>query len=117
MPELPEVETIRNALRNGGRGGESVVGRRIEDSHLLWDRTLAEPKPGEFRQRILGQNISDVGRRGKYLMLEFPSETLLIHLRMSGDLVIENQADPVAPHHRLMLYFDGDLRLAFNDTR
>jgi formamidopyrimidine-DNA glycosylase len=117
MPELPEVETIRNALRNGGRGGESVVGRQVRDSHLLWARTLAEPKPDEFRQRILGQEVRDVGRRGKYLMLEFTVDTLLIHLRMSGDLVVENQVDPVAPHHRLMLDFDGDLRLAFNDTR
>jgi formamidopyrimidine-DNA glycosylase len=117
MPEMPEVETIRNALRNGGRGGESVVGRRVEDSHLLWERTLAEPEPKEFRQRILGQNVDDVGRRGKYLMLEFPGETLLIHLRMSGDLIVEKQADPVAPHHRMMLDFEGGLRLAFNDTR
>jgi formamidopyrimidine-DNA glycosylase len=117
MPELPEVETIRNALRNGGRGGESVVGRRVQDSHLLWERTLAEPEPDEFRQRILGQKVSDVGRRGKFLILEFPVDKLLIHLRMSGDLVVEDQAEPVAPHHRLMLDLEGGLRLAFNDTR
>jgi formamidopyrimidine-DNA glycosylase len=117
MPELPEVETIRNALRNGGRGGESVVGRHVEDSHLLWERTLAEPKPEEFQQRILGQKVRDVGRRGKFLLLEFPDETLLIHLRMSGDLLIEKQADPVAPHHRLMLDLEDGIRLAFNDTR
>jgi formamidopyrimidine-DNA glycosylase len=117
MPELPEVETIRNALRNGGRGGESVVGRRVQKSHLLWERTLAEPTAEEFHQRIFGQVVKDVGRRGKYLMLDFPVDTLLIHLRMSGDLVVEKQAEPVAPHHRLMLDLEGGLRLAFNDTR
>ena len=117
MPELPEVETIRNALRNGGRGGESLVGRRVEDSHLLWERTLAEPEPEEFERRILGKKVSDVGRRGKFLLVEFPGETLLIHLRMSGDLIVEKQSDPVAPHHRLMLDFEDGLRLAFNDTR
>jgi formamidopyrimidine-DNA glycosylase len=117
MPELPEVETIRIALRDGGRDGKSVVGRRVEDSHLLWERTLAEPAPEEFRQRILGKIVADVGRRGKYLKLEFPEQTLLIHLRMSGDLLVEKQSDPVAPHHRLMLDLEGGLRLAFNDTR
>ncbi len=117
MPELPEVETIRNALRNGGRGGESVIGRRVEDSQLLWERTLAEPEPKAFHQRIHNQKVKDVGRRGKFLMLEFPDETLLIHLRMSGDLLVEKQSDPVAPHHRLMLELEGGLRLSFNDPR
>jgi formamidopyrimidine-DNA glycosylase len=117
MPELPEVETIRNALRNGGRGGDSVVGCRVEDSHLLWERTLATPDPDNFRQRILGQRVEDVGRRGKFLLLEFLDETLLVHLRMSGDLLVEKQVDPVALHHRLMLDFEGGMRLSFNDTR
>ena len=117
MPELPEVETICNALRNGGRGGESVIGRRVEDSHLLWEGSLAEPTALEFRERILGQIVRDVGRRGKYIMMQFSDDTLLIHLRMSGDLVIEKQTEPVAPHHRMMLDLDGGIRLAFNDTR
>ncbi len=117
MPELPEVETICNALRNGGRGGASVIGRRVEDSHLLWEGSLAEPTALEFRERILGQIVREVGRRGKYIMMQFSDDTLLIHLRMSGDLVIEKQTEPVAPHHRMMLDLDGDIRLAFNDTR
>lgn len=117
MPELPEVETIRSALRDGGRGGVSIIGRRVQDSHLLWDRTLAEPSPAEFRERILGRTIKDVGRRGKYLLMDFSTHTLLFHLRMSGDLVVEDREQPVAPHHRLMLDLEGGIRLAFNDTR
>jgi formamidopyrimidine-DNA glycosylase len=117
MPELPEVETIRNALRQGGRGGVSVVGRRVKASHLLWERTLAEPSPGEFCQRIIGQFIQDVNRRGKYLLLNLSADALLVHLRMSGDLFVENQEAPVEPHHRLMLDLDGGIRLVLNDTR
>jgi formamidopyrimidine-DNA glycosylase len=117
MPELPEVETICIALRNGGRGGESIIGRRVEESHLLWEGSLAEPTPIEFHERILGQIVEDVRRRGKYIILNFSDDTMLIHLRMSGDVVIEEQTDPVAPHHRMMLDLDGDIRLAFNDTR
>ena len=117
MPELPEVETIRLALKNGGRGAESIVGRRVQESCLLWERTLAEPTPDEFQERILGQVVSDVDRRGKFLLMRLSADTLLIHLRMSDDLIVESQSQPAAAHHRLWLDLDGDLRLAFNDTR
>ncbi len=117
MPELPEVETICIALRNGGRGGESIIGRRVKESHILWEGSLTEPTPIEFRERLHGQKIEDVRRRGKFIMLILSGNTLLIHLRMSGDVVIEGQTELVAPHHRMMLDLDGGIRLAFNDTR
>jgi formamidopyrimidine-DNA glycosylase len=117
MPELPEVETIRLALKKGGRGAESIVGRRVLESCLLWERTLAEPTPKEFQERISGQEIDDIDRRGKFLLLKLNSDTLIIHLRMSGDLNIVKQSEPLAPHDRMWLGLDGDLRLAFNDTR
>ena len=117
MPELPEVETIRLALKKGGRGAESIVGRRVLESCLLWEKTLAEPTPVEFQDRVADQQIDDIDRRGKYLLLKLNSDTLLIHLRMSGDINIVMQSEPVAPHDRMWLGLDGDLRLAFNDTR
>jgi formamidopyrimidine-DNA glycosylase len=117
MPELPEVETIARALRLGGRGGPALAGRRIQAAHLLWLRTLAEPGPAEFEQRILGQPVLDIGRRGKFIRFQLDPDTLLIHLRMSGDLLVEPQSAPIAPHHRLTLDLEGELRLAFNDPR
>jgi formamidopyrimidine-DNA glycosylase len=117
LPELPEVETIRRALQGGGRGSPPVVGRRVLDSLLLWDRTLATPTPEEFQARLPGQVIESVGRRGKFLILNLSQDTLLIHLRMSGDLWVEPAGAPLAPHHRLVLMLEGGLNLAFNDTR
>ena len=117
MPELPEVETIRKALHQGGRDSPPVTGRRILDSRLFWERTLAEPTPEEFRARLPGQVITGVGRRGKFLLLNLTPDTLLVHLRMSGDLWVEPAEAPLAPHHRMVLFLDGGLRLAFNDTR
>ena len=117
MPELPEVETIRRALRDGGRDGPPLVGRRVQAAHLLWERTLAVPSPAEFQRRITGQTIQDVGRRGKFLLFSLSPDVLLIHLRMSGDLLVEPDSAPLAAHHRLVLDLDGDLRLAFNDPR
>lgn len=117
MPELPEVETIASILRQGNDDQPPVTGRQVLDAHLLWERTLAAPSSAEFKTRIVGQTIVDSGRRGKYLLLPLSSDTLIIHLRMSGDLFVEPVTQPPAPHHRLMLDLDGRLRLAFNDTR
>jgi formamidopyrimidine-DNA glycosylase len=117
MPELPEVETIATILRQGKDDQPSVTGRQILAALLLWERTLATPTPTEFETRIVGQTILDSGRRGKYLLLPLSNDTLIIHLRMSGDLVVESVDQQPAPHHRLLLDLEGDVRLAFNDTR
>ncbi len=117
MPELPEVETISRVLREGGPDSPPLLGRVIVGSDLLWQRTLVYPTPDEFADRIMGQIIEDIGRRGKYLLLRLDTDTLLFHLRMSGDLVLESAGEPPGIHHRLTLDLDNGNRLAFNDTR
>jgi len=117
MPELPEVETIAAGLRQGRNGSPSLIGKRIQGARLLWERTLAEPAPRVFQQRIRGQVIQDIDRRGKFLVFHLTQDALLIHLRMSGDLWVEAGDAPLAPHHRLVLDFQDGSRLAFNDTR
>ena len=117
MPELPEVETIARRLRNGSVDDPPLLGRTIANAELLWERTLAAPQVQEFYQRISGQTIAAIGRRAKYLLIHLDAETLIIHLRMSGDLMVEKTTDPVATHHRMLLNFTDGIRLAFNDTR
>jgi formamidopyrimidine-DNA glycosylase len=117
MPELPEVETFRRKFLYGDTENPSLVGKRITGANLLWERTLETPSPKEFKNRIIGQTIQDFGRRGKYLLTHLSQETLVIHLRMSGDLILQNPGNPIAKHHRLTLNLDSDLLLAFNDTR
>lgn len=131
MPELPEVETIVRALRRSptdehlaaDRPWPSLLGLTITGAELLWERTLAAPSPPEFFARLPGQRVERIGRRGKFLLLELSRDTLLIHLRMTGDLRVEPQQDraghplPLAPHDRAVFYFAEGLRLAFNDAR
>jgi formamidopyrimidine-DNA glycosylase len=117
VPELPEVETIAASLRLGAGSQPSLLGRQIERAHLLWERSLATPSPAEFQSRIAGQTIRSIGRRGKYLLFSLSEDFLLIHLRMSGDLLVEQAGTPYAPHHRLILDLTDGLRLAFNDAR
>lgn len=117
MPELPEVETIAATLRLGKGDQPSLLERVILGAQVLWERTLVTPTPQEFSQRIVGQKIEDIGRRGKFLVFRLSREVLLVHLRMSGDLWVEPHTVPLAPHHRLILDLEGGLRLAFNDAR
>jgi formamidopyrimidine-DNA glycosylase len=118
MPELPEVETIARSLREGRLNEPSILDRRITDVHLLWERTLVTPDPEEFKTRLIGQVIQDTDRRGKFLIIRLSSaQSLLFHLRMSGDLILGQVEEPPAPHDRIILLLDENLRLSFNDTR
>ncbi len=117
MPELPEVETIANGLRQGGAGAPSILNRRILSALVLWPGTIAEPSPEEFVLRISGQSIRQIGRRAKFVVLQLDQDVLLVHLRMSGDLLVEPVHNTVPLHHRLLLALEGGWRLAFNDTR
>ena len=117
MPELPEVETIARMLRLGGRDQRALVNRHILGANLLWERTLAEPTPTEFSPRLVGQVITDIGRRGKFLYFQLTRDWLLFHLRMSGDLLVRPSGTSLETHDRLILELEGDLQLAFNDAR
>ena len=124
MPELPEVETYVRTLRDGSSEHQaSVVGQEIREGMVLWPRTLAIPSESEFTQRIKGQVITALGRRGKFLDFSLSKDHLLIHLRMSGDLRMETAVDEKGqsreykPHDRLALIFTDKTRLVFNDTR
>jgi formamidopyrimidine-DNA glycosylase len=112
MPELPEVETIRNNLRRS-----PLIGKAITGVELLWARTLAEPGPEAFAARIVGQRFLDVGRRGKYLIFRLSHDALLIHLRMSGDLYLQRSVEPLPPYPRLILFLEEGLCLVFSDMR
>jgi formamidopyrimidine-DNA glycosylase len=111
MPELPEVETIVRALR------PALVGKTILSADLLWKRTLAAPSPAAFKKRIKSQQILLVSRRAKYFVLQLSTFDLLIHLRMSGDLLVKEGAYTPAKHDRLILTLSDDLSLVFNDAR
>ncbi len=117
MPELPEVETIARALILGGRGGPPLLGRRIRGARLFWSRTLALPTPRRFRARIRGQRVRAISRRGKFLRLHLDSETLIFHLRMTGDVAALAPGQPLPPFCRLLIFCDDGTRLAFDDAR
>ena len=111
MPELPEVETIARTLQ------PDLVGKTILSAEVRWARTLATPSLIQFKKQIAGQKIVDVSRRAKYLILNLEDYNLLIHLRMSGDLMIREGKIKPEKHDRLLLNLSDHHYLAFNDTR
>jgi formamidopyrimidine-DNA glycosylase len=111
MPELPEVETIVRTLR------PVLIGRRILSVSLRWKRTLATPSPAAFRKRLIGQRVEQVSRRAKFLCLQLSRDTLLIHLRMSGDLSAVVGSYQPSKHDRLILELSEDMHLVFKDAR
>lgn len=117
MPELPEVETIARRLQHGNHDLPSLVDHKITNADILWDRTLAEPSIKEFIQRIIGQQIQRVDRRGKFIQIHLSEDVMLVHLRMSGDLIVGEGKEPLGSHPRLVLYLDDNLQLSFTDAR
>ncbi len=128
MPELPEVETIVRSLRNPvAQPGEvrdslaaraGIVGRVVSSTSLFWEKSLARPSLEEFQQGIAGQMVTAVGRRGKFIVIQFEKRVLLIHLRMSGDIRVEVTAgSELRKHDRLVLHFADGWQMVFQDPR
>ncbi|MDW8327557.1 MAG: DNA-formamidopyrimidine glycosylase [Anaerolineales bacterium] len=118
MPELPEVETIARALREGNRGrGPSVLGRTIARVTVRWPRHIARSTPAEVQQRLPGQVVQGISRRGKYLVFQLSQDVLLIHLKMSGDLTVVPADAPPDRHAHTIFHFTDGWELRFSDTR
>jgi formamidopyrimidine-DNA glycosylase len=110
MPELPEVETIKNDLE------PNVTGRIIKSVTLLWERTLQQPAKEEFDRIISGQKITGMDRRGKFLIFNLESGyKLIMHMRMSGSLMLGHDNPP--PHTRAVIHLDNGSEIYFNDPR
>ena len=112
MPELPEVETVKNELL------PYVIGRQITDVVLLWAGIVKEPSPEEFRSRLIGQKITGITRRGKYLPFSLSSgDTLIIHLKMTGSLLVQQDSAEPPRFARAVFHLDNDTDIVFRDPR
>ena len=111
MPELPEVETVKNELMS------HVVGHRITGVTLFWNGIVRQPSAAEFRSRLLGQEITGRRRRGKYLMLHLDSgQVLIIHLKMSGSLLLKPAGAEPGKFIRAILHLNEN-EIHFRDPR
>ena len=114
MPELPEVETIRRQL------APHMEGLVLQELEVLDPRWCGPAHPDEVADAALGRRIERVSRRGKYLLVELADEvTLVMHLRMTGTLLLVAEGEDYAgrPHLRARLQLDDGSRVLFCDQR
>lgn len=112
MPELPEVETIRQALDNH-LPGKRIKRILVRDARLRWpvDET-------RLKQLVVGEQVVAVRRRAKYLLIGLKQEsTLIIHLGMSGRLLLLSESLPFEKHDHIIFHFDDKKELRFRDPR
>ena len=113
MPELPEVETVVQNLK------PSIVGKKIDAviPQNNYDKVLATHKPNEFNKFTVGEKITDVARRGKYIVIHLTSGYILIHLRMTGRLLLELSENDKHKHLTAIIQFQDGTHLYFKDYR
>ena len=112
MPELPEVETIKNELL------PHVAGHRITGVTLFWDGIVRQPSVEEFCSHLTGQRITGIARRGKYLIHSLTShQVLIIHLKMTGSLLLKPASAEPDKYARAVIYLDNETQIQFRDPR
>lgn len=111
MPELPEVETVKETLKS------KILGKKIENVKLLYAGIIEYPTSDEFIKEIAGETINDIKRRGKWLMFELDHYYLLSHLRMEGKYNIRENGDLYDKHEHVSFEFTDGIELRYRDTR
>ena len=125
MPELPEVETIKRGL------GQFIVGKIVSEVTFDWDKSFPNAK-SDVQAFLIGAKITDVRRRAKVLLIDLSTEhTLVIHLKMTGQMVYRGSGEAFGAGHpndsligelpdrstRVTLTFSDNYKLFFNDQR
>ena len=112
MPELPEVETVRRGLER------SLVGRRFDTVSVGRERVARRTSRQELRDGLTGARVLAVRRQGKYLLLDLDSDAIaMVHLRMSGQVIIDDGLNEPPRHSHVIGLLDDGSRFLFVDPR
>lgn len=114
MPEMPEVEVIAEGLR------QQIVGEVICAVRVRWRRSIDRPDAETFAMRLRGRTIREVRRRGKFVIMDLSQGCLLIHLRMTGQLLVCDGPDEALEedkHVHVIISFASGRMLYFRDMR
>jgi len=114
MPELPEVETVRRIL-HPGVVGQSITGVTVGNFPGVIASTMEGVDPVES---LIGQTFTDTSRRGKYLFLHLNGDVfLIVHLRMTGRLLLVPALEPPVRFEHIALHLGNDMDIRFGDQR
>jgi len=111
MPELPEVETVKNTLK------PKLIGKKITDIKIYHNNIIEYPNIELFTKNILNQTITDMNRYGKWLIFILDNYYLLSHLRMEGKYFFKNKEEALSKHEHVVITLDNNLELRYHDVR
>ncbi|WKY48107.1 DNA-formamidopyrimidine glycosylase [Eubacteriaceae bacterium ES3] len=110
MPELPEVETVRQTLKN------FIIGKKITDILVHYDK-IVNGDTDEFIDILKGQTIRDIDRVGKYLIFILDNDAFISHLRMEGKYNLTDASRPLNKHEHISFIFSDQSQMRYQDTR
>lgn len=111
MPELPEVETVCRGLAG------VLEGRRLARVSVR-RKDLRIPFPAGFAARLTGRRVDKIRRLAKYMLIDLDDgQTLIVHLGMSGRMVVDKSGAPPGKHDHVILWADDGAEIRFNDPR
>ena len=111
MPELPEVETVRQSLKL------KLIGRKILSCDVYHDNIIEYPSVLEFKKNIIGQSFLDIKRHGKWLVFVLNDYYLLSHLRMEGKFFFRSSDEKLYKHEHVVFGLDNGIQFRYMDVR
>ncbi|TDQ39149.1 DNA-formamidopyrimidine glycosylase [Aureibacillus halotolerans] len=112
MPELPEVESVRNALT------ALIIGKRIEHMDVFWSNIIKRPtEQAEWNHRLRGSTFQRVDRKGKFLILYTEKDAIVSHLRMEGKYELSPKDRDRDTHTHIVFSFADETELRYKDVR
>ena len=111
MPELPEVETVKETLKR------KVLNKTIKDVRVIYPNIIENVDTNTFINKLKNQTILDISRRGKWLIFHLNDYYLLSHLRMEGKYFLKETDEEITKHQHVIFDFTDNLSLRYNDTR
>ena len=110
MPEIAEVETVRNTLKS------MILNKKIVDVNIIYPKII-ESDINDFKDILIGRKFIDIDRIGKWLMFDLNDYYLLSHLRMEGKYFVKKSTDDIIKHEHIIISFEDGTDLRYHDTR
>jgi len=110
MPEIAEVETVRNTLKL------RILKKQIKEVNIYY-KPIVMDEEKNFKENLIGKEFIDIKRIGKWLLFETDSHYLLSHLRMEGKYFIKKEGDKIEKHEHVEFNFNDGSSLRYHDTR
>lgn len=110
MPEIAEVETVRNTLK------KRILHKRIVDFKVFYSPIIMNDE-GEVKKKLIGKEFIEIKRIGKWLLFETDTHYLLSHLRMEGKYFLKQKDEPIEKHEHVEFVFDDGSDMRYHDTR